>query len=505
MLETLTQGFRRARDGFQGITRLTEDNVAEALRDVRLSLLEADVDLEIVREFLEKVGERCADEHVRTRSRGGQRVSAGDHFTKACYDQLVELMGSAEPLEPQKRGVRSVMMVGLQGTGKTSTCAKLARWLAQQGERPLLVAADVYRPAAREQLRVLGEQIGVEVYSREDDDAPEICAAGLEHARAQGFNTVILDTAGRLQIDEPMMQELEQVVERTRPEFITLVCDAMMGRETVNVARGFAERLELSGLILTKLDADARGGAALAIRAATGVPIRFIATGEGTDRLESFRPEGLASRILGMGDVVGLVQDFEQVVDAEQAEADAERLLKGQFTLGDFLTQLGTLQKMGPLKDMMAKLPGISDVMPEGVDVDAGQLKQVEAMILSMTPQERARPEILDDSRLDRVAQGSGTKRADLHEMLKRFRTMRDLMGQIGKQGPGLLGRVPGLGRMLGGGPGLPGGLDPAQLDALGMGPAGNRRAARAEKADARRNKRRQMRRHKRRGKKKRK
>ena len=206
-----------------------------------------------------------------------------------------------------------------------------------------------------------------------------------------------------------------------------------------------------------------------------------------------------------MGDVVGLVQDFEQVVDAEQAEADAERMLKGQFTLSDFLTQLGTLQKMGPLKDMMAKLPGISDAMPEGVDVDPGLLKRVEAMILSMTPRERARPEILDDSRLDRVARGSGTKRADLREMLERFRTMRDLMGQIGQAGPGLLGRVPGLGRMLGAAPGLPGGLDPSQLDGFGMGPPGNRQAARAEKADARRNKRRQMRKHKRRGKKKRK
>ncbi len=509
MLETLTQGFRRARDRFAGITQLSEENVADALRDVRMSLLEAHVDLGIAREFLDKVGKRCEGERVKTRSAkrtGGLHVTPGDHFTKACYDELVALMGEAEPFEPKPGRTRTLMMVGLQGTGKTATCAKLARWLAQHGERPLLVAADVHRPAAREQLRVLGEQIGVPVFSREGDDAAEICSEALAHAREQGLHTVILDTAGRLQIDEPMMAELEEVVARTTPDFITLVCDSMMGREAVNVARGFAERFALDGLILTKLDADARGGAALAIRAATGVPIRFITTGEGSDRLESFRPEGLASRILGMGDVVGLVQDFEQVVDTEQAEADAERMLKGQFTLSDFLTQLRTLQKMGPLKDMMEKLPGVSDMVPEGISVDPKQLKRIEAMILSMTQEERARPDILDDSRQERVARGSGTPRRELSDMLKRFGAMRDLMGQVGKAGPGVLGRVPGLGKMFGGGArGLPGGLDPAELGELGLGQPANRHAARAQKADARRNKRRQMRKHKRKGKKKRK
>ncbi|MCP4004407.1 MAG: signal recognition particle protein, partial [bacterium] len=394
MLETLTKGFRSARDRFRGVTDLTEENIAEALGDVRLSLLEADVDLGIVRDFLARVKERAIGENVKLRTRGGQmKVTPSDHFTKACYEELIELMGAEEPIEPSKK-TRVLMMVGLQGTGKTSTSAKLALQLKKQGEKPLLVAADVRRPAAREQLRVLAEQIDVDMYTREGDDAPAICAEAVEHARANGHHTVILDTAGRLQIDDELMHELEQVLERTEPEFITLVCDAMMGREAVNVARGFADRLPLNGLILTKLDGDSRGGAALAIRAATGVPIRCVTMGEGVDRLETFRPEGMASRILGMGDVVGLMQDFEEVVDVESAEADAERMLKGQFTLEDFLSQLQTIQKMGPLKDVMEKMPFAGDLIPEGANVDGKELKKIEAMIFSMTPQERKQPQL---------------------------------------------------------------------------------------------------------------
>ncbi|MEE9280822.1 MAG: signal recognition particle receptor subunit alpha [Myxococcota bacterium] len=506
MLETLTRGFRNARDRFQGITQLTEENITEALRDVRISLLEADVDLGIVREFLDRVSERCLGESVRLKTgrRGRQlRVSPGDHFTKACYEELVALMGSEEPIAPAPGRTRVLMMVGLQGTGKTTTCAKLALHLKKGGEKPLLVGADVRRPAAREQLRVLAGQIGVEAFNREGDDAAEICALAVEHARENGLDTVILDTGGRIQIDDELMAELARIAERTSPEFTTLVCDSMMGREAVNVARGFAERIELDGLILTKLDGDARGGAALAIRSATGIPIRCVTMGEGHDRLETFRPEGIASRILGMGDVVGLIHDFEEVVDAEEAEKEAERLLRGNFSLDSFLTQLRTLQKMGPLKELMEKIPGMSDMLPEGAAIEGGQLVKIEAMILSMTPQERLRPEILDGSRQERVARGSGTQKTDLVDMLKRFATMRELMAQIGQAGPGILGKVPGLGKMFGGGmPGPPGGFDPAQLGPLGLGQAPNRRTARAQKADDRRQKRRQLRKHKRRGKK---
>jgi signal recognition particle subunit SRP54 len=391
------------------------------------------------------------------------------------------------------------MLLGLQGTGKTSAAAKLALHLKRQGERPLLVAADLQRPAAREQLRVLGAQVGVDVFLGEGTDAPAVCAEALEHARANDHHTVILDTAGRLQIDDELMAELEQIAARVVPELQILVCDALQGREAVNVAKGFAERLALDGLILTKLDGDARGGAALAIRTVTGVPVRCVSMGEAPDRLESFRPEGLASRILGMGDVVGLVKGFEEAVDAdeaERAEKDAERILRGKFTLEDFLTQLRMIQKMGPLRDLLEKLPGAGELFPDGAPVDGSELGRVEAMILSMTPQERTRPDVVDASRVRRIAAGSGTPAPQVDEMLGRFRAMREMLGDMGKGG-GLLGRIPGLGKLAGGG--LPdlGGLDPA---ALGGG-GGNRRAARALRARARRDQRKKQRKHKRRGK----
>ena len=501
MLETLQRGFRAARDRFSGTTSLGEANLAQALREVRMSLLEADVDLGIVRQFLDRVTERCTGEHVQLRAGTGAqqiKVSPGDHFTKACYDELVALMGSeVEPLPTRKSSQpRALMLLGLQGTGKTSTAAKLALHLKRAGERPLLVAADVRRPAAREQLRVLGERIGVDVFTRDGDDAPAICAEALAAAREGGFTTAILDTAGRLQIDEGLMDELQRIAERVQPELSLLVCDAMAGREAVNVALGFAERLPLDGLILTKLDGDARGGAALAIRQATGVPIRFVTVGEATDRLEPFRPEGLASRILGMGDVVGLMRDFEEVVDVEAAEADAERMLRGRFSLEDFRTQLQTLQKMGPLQDVLEKLPFAADLIPEGAAVDGQELRRIEAMILSMTPEERRRPEMIDGSRRQRIARGSGARSAEVSSMLGRFEAMRKMMSQLGSGGlGGLLGQIPGLGRMLGGAPDLDG-LDPSLL-ASG---AGNRRAARAAKAQQRKQKRKQMRKHKRKG-----
>jgi signal recognition particle subunit SRP54 len=496
MLETLTRGFRTARERFRGVRELSDESIGEALRDVRLSLLEADVDLAIVRRFLDRVRERCRGQEVRLKAKRGDqklRVTAGDHFTKACYEELVALMGEEEPI-PAAKTARTLMLVGLQGTGKTSTAAKLGLHLKREGEQPLLVAADVRRPAAREQLRVLGGQVEVEVFSPEGDDAPSICEQALSHAQSGGLQTVILDTAGRLQIDEELMQELEEIATRVKPEFTMLVCDSMAGRESVNVARGFAERLKLDGLILTKLDGDARGGAALAIREATGVPIRYVTTGETVDRLEPFRAEGIASRILGMGDVVGLMRDFEDVVDAEKAEEDARRLLRGRFTLDDFLTQLRTLQRMGPLRDVMEKLPFAGDLLPDGFEVDGKQLSRIEAMILSMTPDERAAPQIVDASRSQRVARGSGTRVQDVDDLLQRFGTMRDLLGKLGKGGglPGKLGRLFG-----GGGPGL-GDLDPS---GLGLGGGGmNRRAARAMKAQDRRKQRKSKRKHMRRG-----
>ena len=502
MLETLTQGFRNARDRFRGVAELSDANIADAISDVRTSLLEADVDLGIVREFLAKVQERVRGEVVRLEAgrKSGQklRVAPGDHFTKACYEELVALMGQGEPLEPVRDRTRAIMLLGLQGTGKTSTAAKLAKYLKSRGDRPLLVAADVRRPAAREQLRVLGESVGVPVFSREGDDAPAICAEALELARAEKRGSVIFDTAGRLQIDDELMRELEEIQARTKPEHVTLICDAMMGREAVNVARGFAARLPVDGLILTKLDGDSRGGAALAIRAATGVPVRFVTMGEATDRLEAFRPEGLAQRVLGMGDVVGLMNDFEAVVDVEEAEKDAERMLRGKFTFDDFLTQLRTIQKMGSLTDLLAKIPGVSDMMPEGAKVDPGELRRIEAMITSMTPGERRQPESISPSRQNRIARGSGTKVTDVAGLLQRFKAMREMMASLGGAG-GLLGKIPGVGKMFGGG-GPPASFDPAQLAGLG-GMAPNRRAARAQKAMAKREQRKAQKKHKKRNK----
>jgi signal recognition particle subunit SRP54 len=508
MLETLTRGFRAGRDRLRGVTALSEENVAEALLDVRASLLEADVDLGVARAFLEQVKQRCVGTEVALRSgKKGQRVEVapGDHFTKACYEELVQLMGAPAPLESSRK-LRSILLVGLQGTGKTSTAAKLAKHLQDQGERPLLVAADVYRPAAREQLRVLGERIGVEVFSLDTSDAVEIVAQGLAHAKELKSHSVIVDTAGRLQIDDELMHELAAITERIHPQHTLLVCDAMSGREAVNVARGFKERLRIDGLILTKLDGDSRGGAALAVRHVTGVPIRYVTVGEGVDRLETFRPEGLASRILGMGDVMSLMESFGKVADEEQAEKEAKRLLKGSFTLDDFLNQLRTIQKMGPLRDVLEKLPMAGELIPEGANIDGSELKRIEAMILSMTPAERRDPELIDPSREARIARGSGSQVEQLREMLERFKAMRTMMAQLGKglgmggMG-GMLGRIPGAGKLLGrmGGGGMPdmSQLDPATLQqALGMGAAPNRAAARAMKAEAKRKDRKQKRKH---------
>ncbi len=469
MLETLTRGFTSARERLQGVRELSEENVDEALREVRTSLLEADVDLEVVRGFLERVKERSLGEKVRTRvrDRAGrkQQVSPGQHFIATCQKELEALMGPVDTrMRRDDRGVVSVMLFGLQGVGKTTVAAKLARHLEKQGRKPLLVAADVHRPAAILQLQQLGERIGVTVHAgAPEDGAVAICQAARERARREGFDAVVYDTAGRLAIDDELMEELGGIAGVAGASNALLVCDALMGRDAVNVARSFSQRLSLDGLILTKLDGDARGGAALAIKEVTGVPIKFLGTGESLDRLEAFRPEGLASRILGMGDVVGLVQDFEEVADAEQAEKDAERILKGRFGMDDLLTQLRTIRRMGPLADVMAKMPGFGQIAEQ---VDEGELTRVQALIHSMTPQERKQPEIIDRSRASRIARGSGRQQSDVTELVKRFSQMREMMAALGGGGGGgLLGRMPGLGKLAGAG-----GIDPDLLARLGEG-----------------------------------
>jgi len=489
MLETLTRGFKSARERLSGVRELSETNVDEALRDVRASLLEADVDFAVVKDFLGRVKERALGQRVETRVKTSDgrvlHVTPGQHFVAVCEEELTALMGPVDPsLAKDASGAISILLLGLQGVGKTTVAAKLARYLAKQGRKPLLVAADIHRPAAMEQLAQLGASIGVLVH-REDgsSDAVAICRNARERARSEGHDAIIFDTAGRLAIDDELMRELEAIDAAVAPANRILVCDALMGRDAVNVAEAFAARLALDGLVLTKLDGDARGGAALAVKAKTGVPIKFLGTGETTDRLEEFRPEGLASRILGMGDVVGLVKDFEQVVDQKQAEEDAARMLKGQFGMDDLLSQLRMIGKLGPLKDVLGKLPMFGELADH---VDERELGRVSALIQSMTRAERAKPELINDSRATRIARGSGRAKYEVIELVKRFRQMREMMGMLGGAmggaGGGLLSRIPGVGKLAGAG-GMPGSLPPGFDPASMLGAIGNRQMRRQAKA----------------------
>ncbi|MFH1131784.1 MAG: signal recognition particle protein [Pseudomonadota bacterium] len=462
MFETLTNGFRSARNRLQGVAQLDDQNIEEALRDVRMSLLEADVEFRVTKAFLSRVKDKAVGETVKLRARAKghkTKVSPGEHFVKICQEELTRLMGPVNnEIDFNKKGPTGIMMVGLQGSGKTTTTGKLARYLEKKRKRPLLVAADVYRPAAIEQLKVLGDRLKIPVYAEESGDPPGICERAMEHALKTGRDVVLFDTAGRLAIDEPLMQELGEIKLRALPKNIFLVCDAMIGQDAVTTAKSFHERLDLSGVILTKLDGDARGGAALSIKEVTGAPIKFLGIGESLDKLEEFRPEGLASRILGMGDVVGLMKDFEDVVDTEKAEKDAMRMLRGKFDMHDFLEQIKTIQKMGSLADLFDKLPFFPDGLPDGMKLDDRELTKVESMINSMTQEERSRPEIFVNqtveskdnkeefvlSRIRRVANGAGRKESEVKELVNKFAMMKQMMLQMGASS-GLLGRIPGL------------------------------------------------------------
>ena len=452
MFEALTKGFREAQNRLAGLTELNEKNLQAALREVRTSLLEADVELGVVKRFLEQVEQKAVGQTVQTRIRHGgetHRVTAGEQFVKICHDELVSMMSfEGEPITSASSGPTSVMMVGLQGSGKTTTAAKLARWLEKQGKKPLLVAADMQRPAAVEQLQVLGDQIGVPVFNLPDKTPLEICRSAPEQAKGLGCDVIVYDTAGRLAIDEPLMQELAAIKNAVLPENIFLVVDAMIGQDAVKTAKSFNERLGITGVVLTKLDGDARGGAALSVKEVTGAPIVFAGMGETTDKLEPFRAEGMASRVLGMGDVVGLIQDFEQVVDQKQAEVDAQRMMRGEFTLDDFLNQVRMLQKMGSLSDLVDKIPGLGGMIPPGAaqQLDDRELVRIEAMIQSMTPAERADPNALvrEPSRVKRIANGSGQPPQGVSELIQKFLFMRQMMGGFG-QDLGFMGNIPGL------------------------------------------------------------
>lgn len=429
---------------------LTEPMIKDGLREIRRVLLEADVHYQLTRDFLSKVEERALGERVL------KSVAPGQQIVKIVHDELVALLGEKrEGLKTAPVGPTVILLVGLQGSGKTTTAAKLAKRLAREGKNPLLAALDIYRPAAIDQLEALGRQVNVPVVSdREERDVAKLAVRALEQAKSGRHRVLILDTAGRLQIDEELMDELRRIKEAVQPTEVLLVVDAMIGQEAVRVAEGFHQALGLTGVILTKMDGDARGGAALSIRGATGVPIKFIGIGERPDGLDVFDPYRMADRILQRGDVVGLVERAQQAFDEEEARRLERKLAKeGKFDLEDFLVAMRQLQKLGPLEGLLRMIPGVNAKLLKEAKIDPKRMKHIEAIILSMTPQERQRPEILNGSRRARIARGSGRPIQEVNRLLNQFKDMQKLMKQLRGMGLGgrggrmpMIPRFPGLG-----------------------------------------------------------
>ncbi|EGL82583.1 signal recognition particle protein [Caldalkalibacillus thermarum TA2.A1] len=412
----------------RGKGKVTEADVKEMMREVRLALLEADVNFKVVRDFVNRVKERAVGQEVLKSLTPGQQV------IKVVNEELTALMGGENAkLAVSQRPPTVIMMVGLQGAGKTTTTGKLAKYLQKQNRNPLLVAADIYRPAAIKQLQVLGEQINVPVFSLGDKESPVVIAKkAIEQAKEQHNDYVLIDTAGRLHIDETLMNELNQIKEEVRPDEILLVVDAMTGQDAVNVAQSFNEQLNITGVILTKLDGDTRGGAALSVKAVTGQPIKFVGMGEKLDALEPFHPDRMASRILGMGDVLTLIEKAQREVDQEKAKELERKIRKMEFTFDDFLEQLEQVRNMGPLDELLSMLPGAGKMKGlKDLKVDEKKLKQVEAIIRSMTKEEKQNPEIINASRRKRIAQGSGTSVQDVNRLLKQFQDMKKMMKQM--------------------------------------------------------------------------
>jgi signal recognition particle subunit SRP54 len=427
MFDDLTRKLESVFKKLRGHGRLSEANISEALREVRRALLESDVHYKVTRDFIQEVQQKAIGQEVL------RSITPGQQVIKIVHQEMIALLGGdAKPLEMASIPPTIIMMVGLQGSGKTTTCAKLALHLRRRGRKPLLVAADVYRPAAIEQLKVLSRQLEFPCYASDDRNPVEIAKNGVAFAKKESVDVVILDTAGRLHIDEPMMQELQAIDSAIKPTEILLVADGMTGQDAVKAAEEFHRRLPLTGVILTKLDGDARGGAALSIRAVTGVPIKFVGVGEKPDALEAFHPDRMASRILGMGDILTLVEKAQEAVDHEEAEKIAARLQERDFNLNDFLDQIRQMKKMGPMEDLLAMIPGIGSKI-KNLQVDENMLHQTEAIICSMTKQERIRPEILDGSRRKRIARGSGTRVQDVNQLLNQYAQMKNLMKRMTK------------------------------------------------------------------------
>jgi len=480
MFENLTQRLTSSFSFLRDKKELTDKNIEEGLSEVRSALLEADVHFKLAKEFTER---------VRARALGSDRlkgVDASQQFVHAVHAELVQLMGPEDAsLATAKRGPTVLLMAGLQGAGKTTTCAKLARHLRDKhSKRPLLVAADVKRPAAVQQLEVLGRQLEVPVFHEAGLSPPDVCRRGVAFAEANGHDFVILDTAGRLHVDDELMAEVAEIADATRPHNQVLVVDAMTGQDAVQSARAFHERLSLTGVILTKMDGDARGGSALALKEITGCPILFVGTGEKIDDLDPFQAERMAGRILGMGDVVGLVEKVQEEVSETEAQASFEKLVMGSFTLEDMLSQLRMMRRMGPMKKVLGMMPGMGG-LADKIDVDDKQMNRLEALFTSMTPGERLQPESLNVSRRRRVARGAGQDLGAVNELLKRFKDMKLMMKQMGKMGLGArmgskakkdtLRGMSGTGELAGGGAGggLLGGLGGGLAGLFGGGGAG--------------------------------
>ena len=426
LTDKLSAAFKRLRS--KG--RLTEADVKEAMREIRLALLEADVSYKVVKDFVKKVSERAVGSDVL------ESLTPAQMIVKIVNEELIALMGSENAkLTISSRPPTVVMLVGLQGAGKTTNGAKLAGLMKKQGKNPLLVACDVYRPAAIKQLEVVGSQLGIPVFQMGQGNPVDIAKAGVAHAKKEGFDMVFLDTAGRLHIDEALMEELSAIKAAVEPDEILLVVDAMTGQDAVNAATAFDQQLSIDGVMLTKLDGDARGGAALSVKAVTGKPIKFAGTGEKLDNIEAFHPQRMASRILGMGDVLTLIEKAEAALDKKKAEELEQKLRKSKFTLQDFYDQLVQLKSMGSLTDILAMMPGMNAGALKNVNVDEKAMRHTEAIILSMTPHERENPGVINHSRKQRIASGAGVSVQEINNLLKQFEAMQKMMKQF--TGPG--------------------------------------------------------------------